>query len=629
MHGKRKIGKAFFTVLLSTLLAFSMFAGQVFAKEGYFYNQLNDKEKSYFKQLDADSALKKGTSSSTETSGSNAISAKSFSTGVMNAFFLDNVDLFWLSEESGFTYYGDPGTKFIVNWKKYVDWQTGSRKSKLSADINEVNAAVDALADGAKKKSATDLKEQLLYVHDQLVATNVYNSAAAEKLSKDPSYPKTVTAIPWTPLSALLSGESPVCEGYSRAFKMVCDKLGIECIIVGGTAYHPDGTPEGHMWNYVKLDGAWYAVDVTWDDPVVKGSSKVVSGKERTDYFLVGSTTKIDGKNFSVSHVADDYAGIAGSTLKYPTLATTAYKGGDTPTPTPTPTKPTKIKTLKISGAKSIAKDTSITLTPKITPSNATNKQLTWKVTSKNAYFKESNLKTLTKYEGNPTLVCNGTGDVKIQVKATDGSNKSANITIKGPKSPTGITVKAKPTNVKKLNEPIELSAKVKPEKTAVYDTIEWKITSKNAYFSETDSDTLIANDLCHVYCYKGGKITIKANVKVGTKTVKSVTLKLKGLDNPKAVKLNTSKVKVTGTDGKKKKFNATKLNVGDTFKLSASVTPNNAYDKTIKWKSSDETKATVDENGNVTCVSAGKVKITAYSGVKASVKKFVALTIK
>lgn len=65
----------------------------------------------------------------------------------------------------------------------------------------------------------------------------------------------------------------------------------------------------------------------------------------------------------------------------------------------------------------------------------------------------------------------------------------------------------------------------------------------------------------------------------------------------------------------------ALEITVGETATLTASVTPDNATDKSITWSSTDETIATVDENGKVTAVAAGTVKITATakdgSGVK------------
>ena len=56
-------------------------------------------------------------------------------------------------------------------------------------------------------------------------------------------------------------------------------------------------------------------------------------------------------------------------------------------------------------------------------------------------------------------------------------------------------------------------------------------------------------------------------------------------------------------------------LNVGQTKMLSAIVLPNNAKDKTINWKSSDTSVATVDGNGNVKGIAEGTAKIRASAG--------------
>ncbi len=53
-------------------------------------------------------------------------------------------------------------------------------------------------------------------------------------------------------------------------------------------------------------------------------------------------------------------------------------------------------------------------------------------------------------------------------------------------------------------------------------------------------------------------------------------------------------------------------LNVGDRYTLAATVKPDNTYDKTVTFKSSDEKVATVDKDGNVTGISMGSAVITA-----------------
>ena len=54
---------------------------------------------------------------------------------------------------------------------------------------------------------------------------------------------------------------------------------------------------------------------------------------------------------------------------------------------------------------------------------------------------------------------------------------------------------------------------------------------------------------------------------------------------------------------------------VGSNGELKATVSPDNATDKSVTWTSSDSKVATVDANGNVTAVSVGTATITAKSG--------------
>ena len=57
--------------------------------------------------------------------------------------------------------------------------------------------------------------------------------------------------------SAFLTNSS-VCAGYSEGLELLLNGAGLECIPV---------TSEDHEWLQVKLNGTWYAVDATWDDP--------------------------------------------------------------------------------------------------------------------------------------------------------------------------------------------------------------------------------------------------------------------------------------------------------------------------------------------------------------------------
>lgn len=65
------------------------------------------------------------------------------------------------------------------------------------------------------------------------------------------------------------------------------------------------------------------------------------------------------------------------------------------------------------------------------------------------------------------------------------------------------------------------------------------------------------------------------------------------------------------------------KLNVGKSFTITAMVKPDNAWNRTVTWSSSDPSIATVNENGTVTAIAEGEAIITAESadGVTAECK--------
>ena len=69
-----------------------------------------------------------------------------------------------------------------------------------------------------------------------------------------------------------------VCESYAKAYKLLCDAANIPCSKLSSSNMR-------HMWNAIKLNGEWYHVDVTWDDP--SGVLSPVSGKENYGYFCL------------------------------------------------------------------------------------------------------------------------------------------------------------------------------------------------------------------------------------------------------------------------------------------------------------------------------------------------------
>ena len=71
---------------------------------------------------------------------------------------------------------------------------------------------------------------------------------------------------------ALVNGKA-VCQGYAYAFQRLCNACGLLCVPVTGYS-----AGEGHMWNKVMIDGEWYNVDVSAEDPIFNGGPNKIFG---------------------------------------------------------------------------------------------------------------------------------------------------------------------------------------------------------------------------------------------------------------------------------------------------------------------------------------------------------------
>ena len=118
----------------------------------------------------------------------------------------------------------------------------------------------------AKNVSMTDF-EKIVSAHDWLSACCRYDPSISNGLKygsaswtapdgnvhtyygKQGAYP----ALVW---------RNAECGGYAKAFKVLMDRVGINCYIASGK--NPT-TGSTHAWNVVELNGNWYHVDCTWD----------------------------------------------------------------------------------------------------------------------------------------------------------------------------------------------------------------------------------------------------------------------------------------------------------------------------------------------------------------------------
>lgn len=95
---------------------------------------------------------------------------------------------------------------------------------------------------------------------------------------------------------AALVGRRAVCDGYSKAYSYLLRQVGIESL-------HCSSESMCHAWNLVLIDGKYYHVDVTWDDPVCTSTSKTYEGSVTHTNFLRSN----DGIVNDCGHNATDF----------------------------------------------------------------------------------------------------------------------------------------------------------------------------------------------------------------------------------------------------------------------------------------------------------------------------------
>ncbi|MEH7261186.1 transglutaminase domain-containing protein, partial [Bacillus toyonensis] len=95
-------------------------------------------------------------------------------------------------------------------------------------------------------KAGMDEHEKVKVIHDYVV----------KHVSYDTSF-QAYTAY------EALANRSAVCQGYALLTYQLLKEAGIEAHIVTGT-----GNGQPHAWNQVKIEGKWYHLDTTFDDPI-------------------------------------------------------------------------------------------------------------------------------------------------------------------------------------------------------------------------------------------------------------------------------------------------------------------------------------------------------------------------
>ena len=286
--------------------------------DNFFYSQLSDSAKLIYTELYKNKEnLKTGTYTVqfgdafkdilSQENGSDKLKEEYQS--AIEAFTYENPDVFYLDVTKMyiniemikrlFT------TKYNVYINSYQDSNYLAEPFYSKENIDECQAQIESVRDNIlsniEGKSTVD---KIRYIHNYLIDNIQYD----QTIQKDNIY---------NIYGALVQHVS-VCEGYAKAFQYLLNSAGTENIIVTGTATNNNGETENHAWNYVKIGNAWYALDVTWDDPIIIGGGKI-NDKIRYQYFLKGSRT-MDENHYLSNQFTEN-----GMEFEFPKLSITDY----------------------------------------------------------------------------------------------------------------------------------------------------------------------------------------------------------------------------------------------------------------------------------------------------------------
>lgn len=220
----------------------------------------------------------------------------------LDCAFFDMPELYWVDPSNWAIAIGKD-TGFTSNWPRsgYIAtiYNITIYPAYLScfSSVEEAIEYGDMLEEAIEKVdvSGETRYEKLKKIHDQIALFTYYDTEAKFSSSA---------------LGALVE-PGVVCEGYSEAFKLICDRLDIPCVCVFGNLNDEENS--AHMWNYVQMeDGNWYAMDVTWDDLDGKNGREI-----KYDYFLKGS------KRFFTNHTPESIYTI--TPMEYPEISVNDY----------------------------------------------------------------------------------------------------------------------------------------------------------------------------------------------------------------------------------------------------------------------------------------------------------------
>ena len=158
---------------------------------------------------------------------------------VIDVYTRDYTGHFWLNKSWSYSYYlNDKSIKIVTKIHMYC--YAGREETALAKQ--KYDSAADKLIAGITPDMPEFERELIL--HDRLADHIAYEDGDRVHDA----------------YGALVNGKA-VCDGYTKAFQYLLQRVGIQSFMVTGT-----GNGGKHAWNIVRIDGKYYNVDLTWDD---------------------------------------------------------------------------------------------------------------------------------------------------------------------------------------------------------------------------------------------------------------------------------------------------------------------------------------------------------------------------
>ena len=240
----------------------------------YYYDRLPGAGKSFYRQI-----LSAVSDRKNAVTGSPFLSEAVFRETVQ-AVNYDHPELFYVNFQSQSFLHDIRGFTLQLG---YLYPQTVTQQIKKQIDL--CIAPIIEEAKACPEKPAY-LRYRLL--HNRLLKMTAYDfNALSEPAANIEAYT----------IAGAFCNHSSVCEGISKAFKFLCDRLELYCIVVTGKSFFAQaGSSVDHAWNIVRVEDGFAHIDVTWD---INFSTQ--SRANRYDYFCIGD------EDAAVDHV---YTGV-------------------------------------------------------------------------------------------------------------------------------------------------------------------------------------------------------------------------------------------------------------------------------------------------------------------------------